>query len=277
MRRTYMRDKKGRPRLWILPMLIVISMSFVSAYGACSDCEKPNPDYDPTNPYETDPECVLDPDKASKPGSEFDNGGSGKAVANIHKQYITYNVHGSTLGQVLFSSTQNGPLDDHGGETLAEFSWDFNMSSTSEGLPCPCEDGSDAFEATADIDVTVNLSLTITLPYWVEYDQGTCRAKQEWDNFSSALSEHEEKHVKIFEDAANELASSLSGLHVTLVACGGDDTSAKNAALDALKAKMDDIIDQAIKKAISDNAALDAPGSADIVPPLNTSEEGDCP
>ena len=151
------------------------------------------------------------------------------------------------------------------------------MSYTSEGLTCPCEDGSDAYQATVDVgDISIELSLIVTLPKWVDYTDGTCRAKKEWDKFSSALSAHEEKHVKIFENAANELASSLSGLQVTLVVCGGDEKGAVKGAEDALEDKVNEIFDQAIQKAEADSAALDAPGSADSVPPLNTSEEGDC-
>ncbi|MDR0994524.1 MAG: hypothetical protein LBN38_08205 [Verrucomicrobiota bacterium] len=37
-----------------------IFMFIHSAYSACTNCwEEPNPDYDPTNPYETDPECIT--------------------------------------------------------------------------------------------------------------------------------------------------------------------------------------------------------------------------
>ena len=53
-----MMDKRWGLRLWILPVLIMMALCLVSAYGACNECQDPNPDYDPSNPYESDPECI---------------------------------------------------------------------------------------------------------------------------------------------------------------------------------------------------------------------------
>lgn len=58
MKKPCMLNKNKWPRLLMLSVLTMIAMCLVSAYGACSECEMPNPDYDPTNPYETDPECI---------------------------------------------------------------------------------------------------------------------------------------------------------------------------------------------------------------------------
>lgn len=62
MNKIFKRDKRGGPRLWILPVLIMMAISVVSTYGECSDCEDPNPNYDPNNPYSSEPPCNPKPD-----------------------------------------------------------------------------------------------------------------------------------------------------------------------------------------------------------------------
>lgn len=52
------RNNRGWSRLCIMLILIMMAICIIPAYGACSVCEDPNPDYDPTNPYESDPECI---------------------------------------------------------------------------------------------------------------------------------------------------------------------------------------------------------------------------
>lgn len=57
-------DKKRKYMTWIFTMLSMMAISTSSARGACACWEEPNPDYDPTNPYESDPECI---DKTTVP------------------------------------------------------------------------------------------------------------------------------------------------------------------------------------------------------------------
>lgn len=52
------RSRRWKGRKWLVMMMSMIVMCLAPAYGACSDCEDPNPDYDPDNPYESDPECI---------------------------------------------------------------------------------------------------------------------------------------------------------------------------------------------------------------------------
>ena len=39
-----------------------MAIRVVSTYGECSDCEDPNPNFDPNNPYSSEPECNPKPD-----------------------------------------------------------------------------------------------------------------------------------------------------------------------------------------------------------------------
>ncbi len=49
---------KGWAQTWGLAILLMIAMGIGIASGACPPCYIPNPDYDPNNPYESDPECI---------------------------------------------------------------------------------------------------------------------------------------------------------------------------------------------------------------------------
>jgi len=54
------RDKRRRNFLWMSIVFSIMLIFINSAYSACTNCwEEPNPDYDPNNPYETDPECIT--------------------------------------------------------------------------------------------------------------------------------------------------------------------------------------------------------------------------
>lgn len=65
MNKIFKRDKRGGPRLWILSVLIMMAISVVSTYGECSDCEDPNPNFDPNNPYSSEPPCIPKPQECT--------------------------------------------------------------------------------------------------------------------------------------------------------------------------------------------------------------------
>lgn len=64
------RDKKRWNLLRVSIMFCAMLIFINPAYSACSNCwEEPNPDYDPTNPYESDRECI---DKTTVPCTASD-------------------------------------------------------------------------------------------------------------------------------------------------------------------------------------------------------------
>lgn len=59
MKMWYLGKKTVRHRLWILSTVILLCNSPRMTLGNdCPLCEVPNPNYDPNNPYESEPKCI---------------------------------------------------------------------------------------------------------------------------------------------------------------------------------------------------------------------------
>ena len=110
MDKIFKRDKRGRPKLWILSVLIIMAISVVSTYGECpSPCYEPNPDYDPDNPYQSHDPCIL---ICSRCVGEFDFCGSTGGNCSWTGSWVCVN-EGDCQGNYAPSSTMRCvPSDD---------------------------------------------------------------------------------------------------------------------------------------------------------------------
>jgi predicted secreted Zn-dependent protease len=62
-------------------------------------------------------------------------------------------------------------------------------------------------------DLTVNLhaGLVYRLPRWTNYQSASAAAKAEWDKMFAKLRDHEDRHLAIAIEEANQLAKDLIG------------------------------------------------------------------
>ena len=57
MNKSHVRGRRGWTRR-IPPLLILFGLSLFARGVVCPSCQEPNPDYDPDDPYESDPPCI---------------------------------------------------------------------------------------------------------------------------------------------------------------------------------------------------------------------------
>ncbi len=79
---------------------------------------------------------------------------------------------------------------------------------------------SDRIPAGNSTDLTVNLhaGLVYRLPRWTNYSKASAAAKAEWDQMFSHLRAHEDRHLAIAIEEANQLATDLIGHDIADIA-----------------------------------------------------------
>ncbi|HEU4617902.1 MAG TPA: DUF922 domain-containing protein, partial [Gammaproteobacteria bacterium] len=71
---------------------------------------------------------------------------------------------------------------------------------------------------SAEIEVHLHANLVKRLPRWTKYDNASAAAKREWDRMMRALTAHEERHVEIAVEEANQCATDLMGVEIEEIA-----------------------------------------------------------
>ena len=62
------------------------------------------------------------------------------------------------------------------------------------------------------MQVELTLDIDITYPLWREEERGNETMRNEWSRFMTALEMHEEGHVRLFREAAEDLSDRLASL-----------------------------------------------------------------
>ena len=118
------RWKKGKTNAWhVLKcvgtyaiMAIMIGMVTEPAYATCPECQEPNPDFDPDDPYETDPPCNNSPagTAVADPCKECDgNGGTQDKPAPQHCCTLTYSDStGYNFYDIYTQNPCGGPIEE---------------------------------------------------------------------------------------------------------------------------------------------------------------------
>jgi hypothetical protein len=71
---------------------------------------------------------------------------------------------------------------------------------------------------TPEVTVHLHANLVKRLPRWTRYADASAGAKREWDRMMGALMAHEERHVTIAIEEANQCAADLMGVEIEQVA-----------------------------------------------------------
>jgi Bacterial protein of unknown function (DUF922) len=102
-------------------------------------------------------------------------------------------VHGKTLAEVAAALNKRDEWGRGGGFIRAD--------------PTPAG-------TSPTIDVKLHANLVKLLPRWAEYDSASAAAKAEWDRMIVKLGAHEQRHVDIAIEEANQVAADLPGKSV---------------------------------------------------------------
>lgn len=71
---------------------------------------------------------------------------------------------------------------------------------------------------SAEVTVSVHANLVFRLPRWTGYQAASAKAKAEWDRMMKFLRAHEQRHLDIAIEEANNLASELKGQEIGQIA-----------------------------------------------------------
>ena len=71
---------------------------------------------------------------------------------------------------------------------------------------------------TTEVTVILHANLRLIMPTWTRYDQASPAVRAEWDRMIGTLRVHENRHVEIAIEEANNLATRLIGVEVGEVA-----------------------------------------------------------
>jgi hypothetical protein len=71
---------------------------------------------------------------------------------------------------------------------------------------------------STDLTVKAHANLVYRLPRWAQYPQASPAAKAEWDRMVAKLKEHEDRHLQIAIEEADQLASDLVGHDIADIA-----------------------------------------------------------
>ncbi len=71
---------------------------------------------------------------------------------------------------------------------------------------------------TTNLTVSLCANLVFRLPTWTRYNQASDAAKAEWDRMLGKLRAHEQRHVDIAIEEANDLAQDLIGREISEIA-----------------------------------------------------------
>jgi hypothetical protein len=98
-------------------------------------------------------------------------------------------------------------------------------------------------------DVTVNLhaNLLLRLPRWTNYQAASPAAKAEWDRMIAKLQIHEQRHVDIAIEEANNLAAALVGREIGEIA---GMVTAANRTMQARQDQMDSDTDHGARAGV---------------------------
>jgi hypothetical protein len=115
-------------------------------------------------------------------------------------------------------SPRNTPEIVVGGATLAEAARELNQMS--EWGQAGGQLRSDPIPAGTSTDLTVTLhgGLVYRLPRWSGYDRASAAARAEWDRMLGNLRAHEDRHLAIAIEEADQLAADLVGREIGEIA-----------------------------------------------------------
>jgi predicted secreted Zn-dependent protease len=78
--------------------------------------------------------------------------------------------------------------------------WDLDWSFESDAV---------GWNTCKTIELNLDLNINVHLPDWVDYNKGTDRAKKNWNRYIKDLIEHEDIHVQISYDLAEEVYAEM--------------------------------------------------------------------
>ena len=144
-----------------------------------------------------------------------------------------YNVTGNTLEEVGDSIDENGPGGgDWAGQATPALKCDSdNPAPNIVEIPTDACGGGPLYQVTATFTISWSVETTILLPTWTGYNDACDTEKAEWDRFLAALTDHEEGHDQVSEQALTDAEPKTT---ITSVASDCDKATAiANAGADA--------------------------------------------
>jgi len=89
---------------------------------------------------------------------------------------------------------------------------------------------------STDLTIKMHANLVYRLPTWANYEKASDAAKEEWNRMYRKLVAHEDRHVEIAVEEANQCASDLIGLDIDKI---GKIVTAANERMAQRQQKLD--------------------------------------
>ncbi|HEX5370589.1 MAG TPA: DUF922 domain-containing protein, partial [Dehalococcoidia bacterium] len=116
-----------------------------------------------------------------------------------------YTVSGTTTGAIFASIEQNGPKDAQGtrGSGITSVVWGYKWTG-SEQAGGSCSIGT----------MTIQVDMTVTLPQHADEAALTDSLQQHWETYSAAVATHEQHHVDMDLQGADDIKQKMQSLGV---------------------------------------------------------------
>lgn len=187
---------------------------------------------------------------------------AGAAHAAVTKTE-TYDVEGEQLSDVWDDIEEKGPSDAdgvHAGLAESTVGASFQPDVSCKEVPLTgCEPDDVGTECRATLTASYSLSTEILLPSWTGFDEACEEAQQEWTRFLEKLTEHEEGHDTVVQEALDDAEPKTEFTSAPFQDC--DEAVARQQAEEALAAlqkELDAELDRLQTKINEANAAYDA-------------------
>lgn len=125
--------------------------------------------------------------------------GTAAAAPEVVERTVEYEVLGHDRATLSRAIHRYGPRDEQGvpraGYTAYEYTWRYRFQPA--GKRCEVA------------ELAVRFEIEVTLPVWADPERGDAGLRRSWDAFVAALSRHEDGHVALAREAAQELDDAL--------------------------------------------------------------------
>lgn len=135
-------------------------------------------------------------------GSQTDSQLDGSDLIDLKTTLETtyYDVDGLTTEAIFSYIERNGPTDGEGkrGSGLTSVVWGYEWQAGPESNDC------------AIGSMTIKADMVVTLPRHIHEEQLPAGVRSHWDAYAKGVETHEQTHVQIYEDGAQELRRSMA-------------------------------------------------------------------
>ena len=125
--------------------------------------------------------------------------GSALATPTLVERQVEYEIAGRDAAALAREVAAKGPRDDQGVARAAHTRYDAAWRYGYRPLAGRC----------AVTTVEVRVEIVVTLPRWTDPERAKPELRQRWDDYRAALARHEDGHVALARELAQQLDDAL--------------------------------------------------------------------